>query len=329
MPDLVALQLLLEIRERGSLGAAGAAVGMSQQAASSRVRALEAPIVVRAPRGSHLTREGLLLAEWADGVVEAAARMDAGIAALRVDRAAHLDVAVSLTIAEHLMPLWLKALADSRAAAGQSAVAVRMEPVNSDAVAAAVLAGRVALGFVEGPVVPAGLRFRTVAHDRLVVAVVPGHPWARRRWVPAAVLAETPLVSRESGSGTRHTLRTTLAPCLARAADLAPAALVVPNAAAARTSVLAGLGPGALSDLAIADDLALGRLVAVEVRDGDGAPVDMTRPLRAVWIGGAQPPAGPARDLVALARGGRARRPAQSPAEIQLLSGDWAGSREE
>jgi DNA-binding transcriptional LysR family regulator len=312
MPDLVALQLLLQIRERGSLGAAGASLGMSQQAASSRVRALEAqvgaPIVVRAPRGSRLTREGLLLAEWADAVVEAAARMDAGIAALRADRAAHLDVAVSLTIAEHLMPLWLKALADGRAAARQPPVEVRMEPANSEAVAAAVLAGTVALGFVEGPEVPEGLHCRTVAHDRLVVAVAPGHPWARRRWVPATVLAATPLVSRESGSGTRHALRQALAPYLARDADLAPAALVVPNAAAARTSVLAGLGPGALSDLAIADDLVLGRLVAVDVRDDDGTPVDMARPLRAVWVGGAQPPAGPARDLVAVARG-RQRRP--------------------
>lgn len=313
MPDLVALQLLLRIGERGSLGAAGAALGMSQQAASARVRALEAqvgaPIVVRAPRGSHLTPEGLLLAEWAAAVIETAARMDAGIAALRAGRAAHLDIAVSLTIAEHLMPLWLRTFADGRAAVGQSHVDVRLKPANSEAVTASVLAGTVALGFVEGPQVPAGLRWRTVARDRLVVAVAPGHPWARRRRVPAEVLAATPLVSRESGSGTRHALRRALSPHLSRDAALAPAALEVPSAAAARTSVLAGLGPGALSDLAIADDLALGRLVGIDVRDGAGGSVDLTRPLRAIWVGGAQPPAGPARDLVAVA-GGRHRPPA-------------------
>jgi DNA-binding transcriptional LysR family regulator len=312
MPDLIALQLLLRVRELGSIGAAGASLGMSQQAASARVRSLEAQVgaavVVRAANGSRLTREGLLLAEWADDVVEAAARMDAGIAALRADRAAHLDVAASLTIAEHLMPLWLKALADGRAASGQAPVTVRLEPANSEVVAAAVLAGGVALGFVEGPEVPAGLRSRTVAHDRLVVAVAPGHPWARRRRVRAAVLAATPLVGRERGSGTRQALRQALAPCLPRGTELAPPALEVPNAAAARTSVLAGLGPGALSDLAIVDDLALGRLVAVEVRDDDDRPVDLARALRAVWVGAAQPPAGAARDLVGIARGPR-RRP--------------------
>lgn len=307
MPDLVALQLLLQIRQRGSLGAAGTALGMSQQAASSRVHAMEAqvgaPLVVREPRGSRLTREGLLLAEWADTVVEAAARMDAGIAALRADRAAHLDVGVSQTIAEHLMPLWLKAFADGRAAAGQPPVRVSLEPANSEVVAAAVLAGRATLGFVEGPRVPAGLRSRTVAHDRLVVAVAPGHPWSRRRRVSAAVLAATPLVSRERGSGTRQTLRQALAPYLSRGVDLAPAALEFPSAAAVRTSIMAGLGPGALSDLAVADDLTLGRLVAVEVCDDSGGEVHIVRPLRAIWVGGSQPPAGPARDLVAVARG--------------------------
>jgi DNA-binding transcriptional LysR family regulator len=57
-------------------------------------------------------------------------------------------------------------------------------------------------------------------------------------------------------------------------------------------------GPAVLSELAVADELARGRLVAVPVAD-----LDLSRPLRAVWPTGTHP-AGPARDLLALTRRG-------------------------
>jgi hypothetical protein len=50
-----------------------------------------------------------------------------------------------------------------------------------------------------------------------------------------------------------------------------------------------------LSSLAVKDDLAAGRLVAVAVEG-----VDLRRSLRAVWPAG-QRPTGPARDLLAIA----------------------------
>jgi hypothetical protein len=55
-----------------------------------------------------------------------------------------------------------------------------------------------------------------------------------------------------------------------------------------------------LSRLAVAGDLREHRLVEVAVRG-----VDLDRRLRAVWLGGAQLPAGPARHLVAVAAGPR------------------------
>jgi DNA-binding transcriptional LysR family regulator len=317
VPDLLGMRLLVAVREQGSLGAAGAVLGMSQQAASWRVRALERQVgtalVVRGPRGSLLTDHGRLVARWADDVLEAAARMDAGITALQADLAGHLDVAASLTVAEHLLPGWLIGLRDGRTLHGLPAVAVRLRPMNSDAVAEEVRAGRVPLGFVESPEPPAGLRSRTVRDDALVLAVPPDHPWARRRTVSARHLARTPLVCREEGSGTRRTLLRALTPHLPPGGTLAPPALEVPSAAAVRAAVVSGIAPGALSGLAVADDLALGRLVAVTVVDEAGAPVPVVRPLRAVWRTGRTPPAGAARDLLAVAAGGVRTPAAASP----------------
>lgn len=297
MPELRALELLVVVARTGSLSAAAAELGITQQAASSRVRTMEAlvgvPLLDRSRRGSALTATGELVVQWAGGVLEAADRLDAGIAALRADRRGRLSIAASLTIAEHLLPAWLVALRARQAQLGQVPTEVTMTATNSARVEELVRVGEVDLGFVEGPDAPAGLRHRLVGTDTLVVVVGPGHPWAQRsrRRVTAATLAGTPLVVREPGSGTRMVLDRAL-----EGLATAPPALELSSTAAVRSAVAAGAGPAALGAHAIRDDLATGRLVRIEV-----AGLDLTRRLHAVWRGGGHPPAGPARDLVAWA----------------------------
>ncbi|CAM3260752.1 LysR family transcriptional regulator [Nocardioides dubius] len=297
VPDLRSLELLLVIARTGSLGASATELGISQQAASSRLRTMEGlvgePLVARSKRGSELTPTGELLAQWAGRVIEAAEQMDAGIAALRVDRRAHLKVAASLTIAEHMLPGWLVALRAHQVQRGLQPTEITMTATNTDRVVGLVEAGEVDLGFVEGPEAPSGLRRRRVGTDRLVVVVGAGHPWAlqSRRRVSAAKLAWTPLVVREAGSGTRTVLERALA-----AYDTPPPVLELSSTAAVRSAVAAGAGPAALGAHAVRDDLATGRLVAIDVPD-----LDLTRVLHAVWRDGPHPPEGPARDLVALA----------------------------
>lgn len=299
VPELRALELLAAVARAGSLSAAAEALGISQQAASSRVRTMEslvgAPLLTRTRRGSALTETGELVVQWADRVLEAAEQLDAGIASLRSDQRAHLSIAASLTIAEHLLPGWVVALRSAQQQRGQEPTEVTMTATNSERVATLVADGDVDLGFVEGPAAPGGLRRRLVGTDELVVVVGPAHPWATRgrRPVSAAMLAATPLVVREAGSGTRTVLERALA-----GADTAPPALELSSTAAVRAAVAAGAGPAALGAHAVRDDLATGRLVRVLV-----SGLDLTRRLHAVWRGGPQPPQGPARDLVAWAAG--------------------------
>lgn len=297
VPELRALELLAVVSKKGSLSAAAAEVGITQQAASSRVRTMESlvgtSLLDRTRRGSVLTPTGELLVQWAGAVLTAAAELDAGIAALRADRRGHLTIAASLTIAEHLLPGWLVALRAHQVQRGQVPTEVTMTATNSERVEGLVRAGEVDLGFVEGPDAPNGLQHRLVGTDTLVVVVGPSHPWAQRssRRVSAATLAATPLVVREPGSGTRTVL--------ARALDklpAAPPALELSSTAAVRAAVAAGAGPAALGAHAIGADLAAGHLVRIHV-----AGLDLTRRLHAVWRGGAHPPDGAARDLVAWA----------------------------
>ncbi|MFG2331980.1 LysR family transcriptional regulator [Streptomyces sp. NPDC048604] len=293
VPDLGALELLLAVARHGSLGRAAREVGITQPAASSRIRSMErqlgVALVDRSPRGSRLTDAGALVTDWARRIVEAAEAFDAGAQALRARRDSRLRVAASMTIAEYLMPGWLIALRAER-----TDTAVSLHAGNSASVAERLLADEADLGFVEGLAVPDGLEGAVVAHDRLVVVAAPGHRWARRRGpLTAAELSATPLILRERGSGTRQVLDA----ALADEGGLAPPLLELASTTAVKAAAVSGAGPAVLSELAVTEELASRRLVEIPL---DGVP--LARALRAVWPTGHRP-TGPARDLLSLTRG--------------------------
>ena len=298
MPDLAAFEVLLAVAKTGSLGAAGREVGLTQQAVSARMASIEARtgvrLAVRTPRGSQLTPAGVVVAEWADQLLGVAQHVDAGLASLREGSRAQVKVVASLTIAEQLMPRWLVSMRAAATRRGTSAPQVILTASNSDHVISAVRDGAADLGFIESPAVARGLRSRVVAHDELVVIVPPEHKWARRsRAVTASELSQTPLVTREPGSGTRDSLTAALAQALTDSTQQASPVLELSTASAVRAAVLAGAGPAVMSRLAVADDLAAGRLRAVDVLD-----LNLRRNLRAIWVGGRTPPAGAIRDLL-------------------------------
>ncbi|HEY1529414.1 MAG TPA: LysR family transcriptional regulator [Galbitalea sp.] len=298
-PDETTLRVLLAIETSGSLTVASASVGISQQAASARIRQFElrigAALLIRSGRGSTLTPTGQLVAGWATEYLAASDGFVESLAALRSDVNADIAVAGSLTIAEHLLPRWLVQLRQQRGGRGQ-ATAVTMTVGNSGHVADLVRTREAVLGFIESPEVPGDLDSRLVASDELILVVHPDHDWARsRRRVTAAEVAHEPLLTREQGSGTRLALEHALAG-LSTPLAVSAASIELPSNAAIRASVAAGAGPAILSVLAVADDLALGRVVRVRISD-----LTITRPLRAIWIrGGSLPDA--ALELIEVAR---------------------------
>ncbi|MEU8030230.1 LysR family transcriptional regulator [Streptomyces sp. NPDC049099] len=290
VPDLAALELLLAVARLGSLGAAAREVGITQPAASSRIRSMErqlgVALVDRSPRGSRLTDAGALVTDWARRVVEAAAAFDAGARALRDRRDSRLRVAASMTIAEYMLPGWLLALHAER-----PDTAVSLLAGNSAKVAELLLSGDADLGFVEGLTVPTGLDSAVIAHDRLIVVTAPGHPWARRRRpLTPEELAATPLILRERGSGTRQVLDAALG-------GLARPLIELSSTTAVKASAVSGAGPSVLSELAVGEELSMRRLVSIPVEG-----VSLRRELRAVWPTGHRP-TGPARELLSLTRG--------------------------
>lgn len=298
MPELASFEIFLAIAETGSLSSAARELGLTQQALSKRLASMEAQIGVtlaaRTTRGSQLTPAGLIVAEWAARLLDVANEVDAGLGSLREEGRQRIKVVASQTIAEQLMPHWLLALQGAAAKRGRTAPQVILTATNSEHAITAVRDGVADLGFVENPGPPKGLGSCVVGHDALVIVVPPGHKWTRRAHpVTAQELAQTPLVTREPRSGIRDSLTVALRQVLGDDMQQAAPVLELSSAAAMRAAVLAGAGPAAMSRLAVADDLAVGRLRAVAVPE-----LDLRRQFRAIWVGGRTPPAGAIRDLL-------------------------------
>ncbi len=293
VPDLGQLAALVAVSRHGSMSSATRELAMTQQAVSARVRTAERilglAVFERSTQGVRLTPAGQVVVTWAQAVLDAAASLESGVAALRPHGSVVVRVSASNTISECLLPAWASTLRAHR-----PDVVVQSRPGNSESVLADVVAGTVDLGYVECTRIPRSLRSRTVARDRLVVVTAPDHRWAAgRRAIDRHELSRTPLVVREPGSGTRSRLDEALPDRVAPALELA-------STAAVRDAVVTTGAPAVLSSLAVRQDLALGRLVEIPVTD-----VELPRLLRAVWSP-SQPPRGAAADLLRISTDGPA-----------------------
>ncbi len=292
-PDLASLDLLVSVGQLGSISAAANAHGVTQPAASMRMRALErllqVPLLERSTTGARLTPAGMATVEWAAAVLGDMRTLLAGTAALRADRSSHLRLAASLTVAEYLVPRWLHLLGTEA-----PATKVSLEMGNTAHVADLVRKGEVDLGFIEGPRPPGRLRSKEVLADELVIVVAVSHPWSRRRRpISVQELAGTPLVLREPGSGTREVLTDALAEHGLRFIP----AMELGSTTAIKAAAMTGTGPAVISALAVRSELQAGQLVAVACED-----LRLERAIRAIWAPSRPPGAAATRFLAIAAR---------------------------
>lgn len=290
VPDLASLDLFQSVVRLGSIRQAALAHGMSQPAASVRLKVLERALGLqlldRTGGRARPTPAGDAVSEWARPILASVGDLLLGAEALRREGRTQLRIAASMTVAEYLVPTWLQRLATV-----EPALAVSLQMGNSGQVVDTVRAGGADIGFVEGERAPEGMGHRRVADDSLVLVVSPDHPWTRRRHpVEPAELARTALVLREPGSGTREVLENALA-----ARGLAPTVRVeLGSTTAIKAAIAAGAGPSVLSHLATHPEVDDGRLVVVPV-----SGLALRRAIRAVWDP-SRPPSPAARRLLAV-----------------------------
>jgi DNA-binding transcriptional LysR family regulator len=134
---------------------------------------------------------------------------------------------------------------------------------NARTILGAVVDHRIELGLVEGPVRDGRLEVRPWREDILHVVVSPEHPLTRSRRVTGPQLMEEVLIIREEGAGTRAVMEA----AMKRRRWTPHRVFEVNSTEAIKGMVAAGIGWALLSTRAVRDDLALGRLRAIEVQD--------------------------------------------------------------
>src|SRR5487761_2572229 len=273
LPDVVSLDLLQSVAHLGSIRRAAMLHNISQPAASTRLRSLEKTLglqlLERESGGSRLTDAGAAIVQWSEPLLEGMRTLLSGTTSLRQNEAIHLRLAASMTVAEYLVPNWL-----NRLRSVDDAISVSLLMGNSEDVVEIIRQRGADLGFVEGEGAPTDLSSSVIDDDDLVVIVAPSHEWAKRASVSVDQLAATPLVLRESGSGTREVLEAGL-----RRLGLAAIAMVeLGSTTAIKSAVQSGVGPAVLSRLATSTEVREGRLIVVPI---DGLALE--RRIRAVW----------------------------------------------
>lgn len=252
------LRVFVAVAERQHVTQAARALNLAQSAASAAIAALEGQhatrLFHRVGRGIELTEAGRVFLVEARAVLARAAAAELALAELGGLTRGTLTVQASQTIASYWLPRHLVAFRWAH-----PGIEVRLTVGNTLQVADAVHEGAAELGFVEGRVSDPALDSITVARDRLVVVVAPGHSWAARDTIAPADLPGSPWVLREPGSGTRSALEAALEGFGILPQQL-QVALELPTNEAVRAAVEAGAGAAALSASVVAGGIEVGLL---------------------------------------------------------------------
>jgi DNA-binding transcriptional LysR family regulator len=258
------LRVFVAVAERQHVTRAAEALNLTQSAVSAAIAALESrhetKLFNRVGRGIELTDAGRLFLTEANAILARVQAAELALAEVSGLKSGTLSVQASQTIASFWLPRHLVAF--RRAYPG---IDVRLSVGNSAQVASAIHAGTAELGFVEGEVLDPALVSRPVARDQMIVVVGADHPWAHRKIVKAAEIADTEWVLREQGSGTRSVFEQALTGFGVRLTDLR-IAMELPSNEAVRAAVEAGMGATAISVSVVASSIEAGLLHATTLK---------------------------------------------------------------
>lgn len=275
------LRIFTSVAEQGGFSRAAAALRLSQPAVSKSVRELErevgAPLFERGGRTPRLTESGVLLFARARELFAVERSAEEELRVLRGLEGGVLRVGASTTVITYLLPPYL-----ARFRAAHPDVVLKVASANTRDIARALLERRLDVALVEGPVEDARIQVVSWRDDELVVIGPPDHPLARRRRVALEELARESFIVRERGSGTRRVAEQALNE---RGVTLR-VGMQLASTEAIKQAVVAGLGLAIVSRAAIADQLALGRLAVIPLRD-----VSLHRALTELRLSGRVPTA--------------------------------------
>ncbi|MDP3869375.1 LysR family transcriptional regulator [Phenylobacterium sp.] len=254
------LRIFVCVAERLNMTRAAEVLHITQSGVSASIGALESAygtaLFDRVGRRIELSVAGQAFLVEAEKVLNQVRTAQRTLSDLSNLRRGTVSICASQTIGNYWLP---QVIADFRDRFPH--LSIELHIGNTAAVGRMILDGGAEIGFVEGEYADAALTGFDLDGDQMCIFVPPGHPWASR--APSAEgLLRAGWVLREQGSGTRSEFIGALRSMGVPTADL-DIRLELPTNEAVRSAVIAGGGPGALSDLVVREAVKAGVLARV------------------------------------------------------------------
>jgi DNA-binding transcriptional LysR family regulator len=261
--NLHLMRLFATVVQTGSFSRAAEVLSVSQPSISKGVRDFELQLgcrlLDRLPKGVKPTCEGLALMRHADVLFAAERSAEEELRALRSLDSGSLRIGASTTIATYLIPDFLGAFHSAH-----PAIELQLVSANTRDIADLMLRHEIEIALVEGPVDDDGLDSEAWLTDVMELIVSPDHPFASAvEPIAPTDIAKEVLILREQGSGSREVVMQALASYGLETART----LEIGSTEAIKQVVAAGFGVSIVSRASVRDQVALGRLKTIAVRD--------------------------------------------------------------
>lgn len=276
------VRTFVEVVDRGSFSAAARAMGLSQPAVTMQMQGLEAELgaslLDRRYRRLDLTEAGRAFLPSARKVLAELDRARVAIERLSDTMGGHLELAVSTTPGQYILPHLLGSFL-----AAYPDVTVSLRVYDSADVVARVESGEAHMGMTGAQMPHAKVVYEQMGTDDLVLICPPNSSLASGGARTLAEVAAQPFIVRETGSGTRVVFEQALRDGGVDPADL-DVVMELGTSEAIVSAVEGGMGLGVVSHWMADKALTLGTVVGV---DAPGFPI--SRPFFAVLPRGAHP----------------------------------------
>jgi len=255
------LNILQAVARGGSFSRASRELRLSQPAVSMQIKQLEdslgLPLFEQIGKRIHLTEAGKEVLTYARAITQQLDELEGVLNGLKGLSGGRLRISVATT-ANYFIPTLL-----GNFSRRYPDVTVTLDVTNRETLLRQLSENTVDLVIMGQPPVEADVEAEAFMDNPLVVVAPPDHPLAGKKKIPLARLQEETFLVRESGSGTRIAMERFFNE---RGMKLRTGMEVGSNEAI-KQSVQAGLGLGLLSQATIEQELALKRLVVLDIAE--------------------------------------------------------------
>ena len=262
---LAQIEGFVEVARSQKLGQAAGELFITQPALTARIQRLEqelgVPLFVRTPTGMRLTDPGRTFLPWAVRALDAVEEGRRHVDELARGGAGELAIGAAPAVGTYVLPALLKSFSDDL-----PNVSLVVRTGHSEEILDMVLRGEVEVGLVRALLHPQ-IQSVPFYEETLVLVTDPSHPFAARKRISIAEIAEAQLILFDRTSSYHG-----LTSAFFREAGVTPRGVMeLDNIDAAKKMVQQGLGVALLPQTAVAGELADGSLVAVRLADVEPA----------------------------------------------------------